>query len=263
MESELMKKVINFANEDTRISSVVLRGSRTNPNATVDEDSDYDVMIGVNDLPSFQVNDEWLAMFGDILILQKPESMLSTLASTKDFKEMYLMQFRDGTRLDLAVVKEEYVQDEITKDSLSKIILDKTGQLSADEPNENSYINDRLNLSDCVNEFLWLSFYVLKGCKRKRVMYTHNHLNMMREEFLNLLTIQHGGNPGAHFKNAEKFLNAYELNIFKDTFNQNIYNSVKVLFELFETHLKKETYDFTQFNEIRYKIESGLQNCNM
>lgn len=263
MESELMNKVMEFANEDSRISSVILRGSRANPNAIVDEDSDFDILYGVSDLSSFQKSDNWLLRFGDILILQKPESMLSTIESKRDFKEMYLMQFRDGTRLDLAVVDNARVQEEINDDSLSIILLDKVGNLKAEEPNENSYIDDRLNISDCVNEFLWLSFYVLKGCKRKQLMYTHNHLNMMREEFLNLILIQHRGNPGAHHKNTEKHLNAYELNLFKETFNPNIYNAVKVLFELFKTHLKKEEFDLTQFEEVKYRIESELQTCVM
>lgn len=263
MEMELLNKIMDLAENDDRISSVILTGSRSNPNAIVDEFSDLDIIMGVSDLPSFQTNDDWLSFFGDILILQKPESMLSTRDSNKEFKEMYLMQFRNGSRLDLAVVKETQIKEVLDQELFCQVLLDKTGTINLQEPNENTYISDRLNLTDCVNEFLWLSFYVVKGCQRKQLMYTHNHLNMMREEFLNLIIIQQGGNPGAHHKNTEKYLNAYELNLFKETFNPNVYNAIKILFELFESHLKKENFDLGQFEEIRYRIESELQTCMM
>ena len=253
---------MRLAHEDPRIDSVLLRGSRTNANAIVDEDSDYDVLYGVSDLESFRVNDEWLSGFGDILILQKPESMESI--NSRDFsKEVYLMQFRDGSRLDLVLMNQDLVQNEIIQDSLSVILLDKTNTLSAQTPDESSYMLSHFKLEDCVNEFLWLSFYVLKGCKRRQIMYTQNHLNMMREEFLNLITYQAQSNPGAHYKYSEKYLNAYEFNLLKQTFNSDVSNSLKILFELFNTHLSKEPFNRDQFDEVRYYIESQLQYCSL
>lgn len=247
---------MTFANDDYRVSSVLLRGSRTNPNVIVDEDSDYDVLFGVSELESFQENDAWLDIFGECLIMQKPESMKSTVNPQTDRKEAYLMQFKDGTRLDLVLLKEKYVQEEIDQDSLSFILLDKTGTLKASAPDESSYINDNFVLEDCVNEFLWLSFYVLKGARRKQIMYTQSHLAMMCEEFMNLISYQNGGNPGAFYKRSEKYLNAYELSLLKDTFGNDIPTALKVLFELFQTHLKKEDFDMSQFDDVRYVIET-------
>ena len=260
MTSQLMDNVMQFANNDQRVSSVILRGSRANPNALVDEDSDYDVLYGVNDLQSFQMSDEWLSVFGDCLIMQKPESMLSELISQTAVKEVYLMQFKDGTRLDLVVIKEGLVQTEIDADSLSVILLDKTGMLVAGEPNKSSYVNELFNLDECVNEFLWLSFYVVKGARRKQLMYTQDHLGMMRTSFMTLLAHQYDGNAGAHFKNSEKVMNAYELSRYKDTFGNDIPNSLKILFDLFESYLKKEDFDRTQFDDVRYVIETQISN---
>lgn len=260
MKSNLMEVVMQFAKHDDRVSSVILRGSRTNPNGMVDDDSDYDVLLGVCDLPSFQANDDWLSIFGDCLIMQKPESMFSERNSQKDYKEAYLMQFRDGSRLDLVLLVESKVQAAIKEDSLSLILLDKMNALKADEPNESSYEMRHFVLEDCVNEFLWLSFYVVKGARRKQLMYTQNHLSMMRDEFMNLISYQYGGNPGAHYKKSEKMLNAYELLLLKDTFGNDIANALKLLFELFGSHLKKESMDMSQFDEIRYIIETQISN---
>lgn len=248
-----------FATSDERVSSVILRGSRTNPNALVDEDSDYDVLLGVSDLSSFQNNDEWLNIFGDIFILQKPESMIKGNPHRNPYKETYLMQFKDDYRLDMVLLVDSEVQNEINQDSLSVILLDKIGLLVAPEPDDSSYIRFDLVLEEIVNEFLWLSFYVLKGYKRKQIMYTQNHLNMMREEFLNLVTLQFNDNPGAHYKYAEKHLNAYELNVLKETFNLDVANGVKSLFELFSSYLSKTDFDQTQFEEVRYYIENKIQ----
>lgn len=260
MESHLMNTLMQFANEDERIKSVILGGSRANPNAQVDDDSDYDVMLGVSDLQSFRDDDQWLNQFGDILILQRPESIHSEHQTLLDYKEVYLVQFKDGSRIDVTLLNESLIQEAIEKDSLSTILLDKTSTLVAGEANDSSYHIKNFILENCVNEFLWLSFYATKGQRRNQLMYTQNHLNMMREELLNLVAYQHGGNPGAHYKYAEKFLNAYELSLFKGTFSNDIQNALKVLFEIFGSYLKKEDFDMTQFEEVRYVIESHFIN---
>ena len=260
MNSRIMESVMTFAQEDQRIKSVILRGSRTNPNADVDADSDYDVLYGVSEFESFLENDQWIEQFGDILILQKPDFMDRKGINSNIDQEAYLMQFKDGTRLDLIITRDELVQEVIKKDSLSKILLDKDNTLEGDEVSDVSYLIKDFNLENCVNEFLWLSFYVTKGMRRKQLMYTQNHLAMMREELFKFISYQNGGNPGAHFKYVEKQINAYELSLIKETFSNNIENALKILFEVFETHLSKEDFDKSQFEAVRYVIESQLIN---
>lgn len=257
MESNTMKKVMELANDD-RVVSVILNGSRTNPEATIDEDSDYDILMGVHNLASFLESDAWLDMFGEILIMQKPESMGSVDAGVSKDKEVYLMQFVDGTRLDLTLMHSELIQDALDHDSLSEILMDKEGILHAEPASDPSYQVNDLKLADIVNEFLWLSFYVMKGRRRNQIMYAQSHLQMMREEFMNLIVYLHPGNPGASYKYAQSYLNAYDLSRFKETFNADTNIGLKTLFELFETQLKKTDFDMTQFIKVQYAIDSQI-----
>lgn len=42
-ESEMINLIINIAKTDERVRAAIMRGSRTNPNATVDRFQDFDI----------------------------------------------------------------------------------------------------------------------------------------------------------------------------------------------------------------------------
>ena len=68
----LFKDVVR---SDERIRAMTLEGSRVNPAVTPDAWQDYDLTFLVTDVGSFTRSDEWLARFGDIVLMQKPEAM--------------------------------------------------------------------------------------------------------------------------------------------------------------------------------------------
>ena len=76
-EKEVYDIVLNFAKTDKRIRMVTLEGSRTNTNIPPDDFQDFDITFFVTDMDSFTSDDKWLDIFGERLILQKPEDMIN------------------------------------------------------------------------------------------------------------------------------------------------------------------------------------------
>ena len=74
-EKQVYDSILNFAQKDDRIRIVTLEGSRTNVNIPPDDFQDYDITFFVTDMQSFTSDDKWLDIFGERLIMQKPEDM--------------------------------------------------------------------------------------------------------------------------------------------------------------------------------------------
>ena len=102
-EKEVYDIVLNFAKTDKRIRMVTLEGSRTNTNIPPDDFQDFDITFFVTDMDSFTSDDKWLDIFGERLILQKPEDMELFPAVEKGFS--YLMLFTDDVKIDLEFLR--------------------------------------------------------------------------------------------------------------------------------------------------------------
>ncbi len=74
-EQQVYNTILTFAKADERIRMVTLEGSWTNINIPADDFQDYDITFFVTDMQSFIADDEWLDVFGERLIMQKPEDM--------------------------------------------------------------------------------------------------------------------------------------------------------------------------------------------
>ena len=74
-KKQVYDTILNFARMNERIRVVTLEGSRTNINIPPDDFQDYDITFFVTDMQSFINDDNWLNVFGERLILQKPEDM--------------------------------------------------------------------------------------------------------------------------------------------------------------------------------------------
>ncbi len=74
-EEQVYNTILNFAKADERIPMVTLEGSRTNMKILPDDFQDFDITFFVTDMKSFITDDEWLNVFGERLIMQKPEDM--------------------------------------------------------------------------------------------------------------------------------------------------------------------------------------------
>ena len=118
-ETEMYDLILRIAKEDGRIRAVYMNGSRTNKNVPKDIFQDYDVVYVVTETKSFIEDKEWIRNFGEIWFMQYPDEH-PDFPSDKENSYGWLMQFRDGNRIDLHVETVEYAIEHIGDDKLCK-----------------------------------------------------------------------------------------------------------------------------------------------
>ena len=176
-EREMLELIVGVARKDDRIRAVYMNGSRTNRKIGKDIFQDYDIVYVVRENRPFYEDTGWIDVFGERLYMQRPDEVDRCNGLDVDFDRYYgwLMQFRDGNRLDLHVVPigEANVQD----DRLCVILLDKDGILpEIPEPSDEDYRIRKPTQREfraCCNEFWWGLNNVAKGLWREEIPYVH------------------------------------------------------------------------------------------
>lgn len=206
--------ILGFAKSEERIRLVTLEGSRTNRNIPADEFQDYDITFFVTDMDAFTADDGWLDVFGERLILQKPEDMELFPAEERGYS--YLMLFADGVKVDLTLLPLELLEEYFTWDKLVELLLDKDGRVQ--KPPVPTDIDYRLQrptarmFDDCCNEFWNTVPYVVKGLCRREILFAIDHLNdVVRKELLRMISWMAGAERGFGFSPGKnyKFLEQY------------------------------------------------------
>ena len=213
-EKQVYDTILNFAKMDERIRMVTLEGSRTNINIPPDDFQDYDITFFVTDMQSFINDDNWLNVFGERLILQKPEDMELFPAEEKGFS--YLMLFTDDVKIDLTLLPLDLIDEYFTWDNLVKLLLDKDNRIEhppvqTDKDYHLKMPTERM-FDDCCNEFWNTTTYVVKGLCRKEILFAIDHLNdIVRKELLRMISWSVGIEHGTDFSlgKSYKFLRRY------------------------------------------------------
>ena len=213
-EQQMYNTILNFAKADERIRVVTLEGSRTNINIPPDEFQDFDITFFVTDMQSFMADDEWLNVFGERLIMQKPEDMELFPAEEKGFS--YLMLFSDDAKIDLTLLPLDLLSEYFTWDKLRKVLMDKDERIECPpEPTDIDYHlqypTERM-FDDCCNEFWNTVPYVVKGLCRKELLFAIDHMNnIVRKELLRMISWMVGIEYGFNFSLGKnyKFLERY------------------------------------------------------
>lgn len=217
---QLLEKVIKLAKDNIHIRVLEMNGSRVNPNIEPDDYQDFDMVFYVDNYLSFIQDESWLNVFGKPLLTQTTKGQRDGDAN-QSF--IYMMQFENGTRLDLSICDVQYILNE-ERDSLSKILIDKDNYQLEDYQNESSYyiqaITEKEFKYSC-NEFYWLIPYVAKGIKRKQYFYAHNHLELIRKELELMLDWWIGDHQGFH-QSLGKAKSRYKDLLDKDIYQQYI-----------------------------------------
>lgn len=214
-EQEMFDLVLNIARGDERIRAVIMNGSRANPNAPHDIFQDYDIVYVVAEVEPFKHAYEWVKRFGELMIMQLPDDMQDP-PPDEHASFAYLMQFADGNRIDLTIFPLAQL-DELGKDSLSVLLLDKDGIIKPFPPSsESGYLPSPPTAKqyfDCCNEFWWVSPYVAKGLWRGEIIYAKDMLDEYVREQLMKMLFWHIGvktrfsiNPGKLGKYFKKYL---------------------------------------------------------
>jgi aminoglycoside 6-adenylyltransferase len=126
------------------------------------------------------------------------------------------MQFADGNRIDLSLVKMEDLREQ-ELDGLSLLLLDKDGVFDPfPPPSERDYLptppTDKA-FQDCCNEFWWVCPYVAKGLWRREIVYAKHMMDRyVRDQLMKMLDwyigIETGfsQNPGKFGKYYQQYL---------------------------------------------------------
>lgn len=139
-QQEMFDLILGVAQKDERIRAVYMNGSRTNPNVPKDIFQDYDIVYVVQQNKPFYEDKSWIDCFGERLYMQCPDEVDRWNGLPVDFDACYgwLIQFKDGNRMDLHVVPCE--KADVLSDKLCIILLDKDGILpTIGEPTDRDY----------------------------------------------------------------------------------------------------------------------------
>lgn len=163
-ENEVMKQILDFANSENRVRAVMLNGSRVNPNAPKDIMQDYDIVFFITDVEdlSYKIDQSWINIFGELVIMQQNDF--------EDGSYIFLMQFKDGVRIDLNFKDVKKIKEIVREDTLSKILLNKDDiGLRIPAPNDTGYYvlkPSKKEFDELLNEAWWIQTYVAKGIWR-------------------------------------------------------------------------------------------------
>jgi aminoglycoside 6-adenylyltransferase len=191
---EMYELILTVARGDDRVRAVYLNGSRVDPNQRKDIFQDFDVVYAVTETASFLSDPDWIRVFGERLLLQEPDRVDAALGKPMDpsRRYAYLMQFRDGNRIDLTLQSLEVLVEEYGTDKLTVPLLDKDGRLpSIPAPSDEDHWVQRPTqavFSACCNEFWWVAPYCAKGLWRREILYAADAMNAyVRPQLLTLL----------------------------------------------------------------------------
>ncbi len=245
---EMQELIIDTARNDERIRAVILNGSRANPAAMPDIFQDFDIVYVVSDPTSFRQNPAWIKRFGRLMIMQQPDEMQNAPVR-KSGAFSYLMQFSDGNRLDLTLFPLENL-DELDRDSLSLLLLDKDGFIAPfPPPGESDYLPtppSAREFADCCNEFWWVCPYVAKGLWRTELIYARQLLDqVLRAQLMKMLTWQVGiknhfsTNPGKFGTKLNRQLDPEQWEMLQMTYanadEENNWEALQMMCALFRT----------------------------
>lgn len=194
-ETEIKNLILDCARQDNRIRSVLLNGSRANPNVKSDRLQDFDIVFIVTCFESFLSDHNWTNVFGEKLIWQLPDEMTFG-EDNKNNEEIigftYLILFNDGNRIDLTLFPIQKFKTEFKHDSLTIVWLDKDNLFPQfQQPNDEDYHvrkPTKKHFLDTCNEFWWVSTNVAKGLLRNEIIYSKEMLETVaRPMFMKMI----------------------------------------------------------------------------
>ncbi len=273
----MLNTITSVAKHDDRVRAVIMNGSRVNPAVKKDKFQDYDIVFYVDDYQTFPKDNEWIKVFGDVLIMQTKDDQLD--ASLDEAWYIYLMQFKDGNRIDLSIRDIKDFSQDIQEDSLTRVLINKDNYpVNIPSPNESSYYINKPTEKEIrctINECYWVSLCVAKGLAREHILYAMDHLAIVRNQLRMMLTWWVGYKTdfktsiGKSENRLKKYIDSswYErlLKTFPSTNKDEIYGSLYTLLDLFHEvtlaviRYENISYDNALLNMIKSTIKKRYQ----
>src|SRR6266487_5306825 len=98
---DIINKLIQWAERKDYIRAMLLTSTRAVPNAPVDEFSDYDVVLIVEDIHLFYEDRSWLEDFGKVLVAYWDSIYLDPDYGIEKFGNV--TQYADGLKIDFTL----------------------------------------------------------------------------------------------------------------------------------------------------------------
>lgn len=224
-EYEILSHFKKWAEENDLIRAAVLTSSRVDPDANIDFLSDYDIELYVSDISTFAKNDDWLKVFGDIMVRWpfKPRSTGRENWITR------LVLFKDGVRIDFQITDRLQIQPG-AYDNGYEVLIDKDGiARGLHEPTYSEFVIKKPTQEEfetLVNEFWWDAYYVPKYLWRDELPFAKYMLDyIIRYEFLHKVTSWYIGmennwsvDTGACGKKFKSYLDSETWSEFEETY---------------------------------------------
>ena len=169
--TEVIDHLIQWAEKQESIRAMLMTSTRAVPNAPVDDLSDYDVVLIVEDIHPFYEDRNWLEDFGEVLVVYWDPIYLDPDHGIEKFANV--TQYSDGLKIDFTFWPIELLQKVIEAPALQaeldagyRILLDKdhrTAEMNA--PTRKAYIPARPTneaYQTMVNDFFSDPPYVAK-----------------------------------------------------------------------------------------------------
>jgi aminoglycoside 6-adenylyltransferase len=176
---DVIKSLIEWANQRVSIRAMLLTSTRAVPNAPVDMLSDYDVILVVEDIHPFHEDRRWLEDFGDVLVAYWDPIYPDPDFGTDKFGNV--TQYIDGLKIDFMLCTVEWLKQVVQAPALPteldagyRILLDKDRLTEGiKEPTYTGYIPVRPTnemYQTAVNDFFSDPPYVAKCLLRGELL---------------------------------------------------------------------------------------------
>jgi aminoglycoside 6-adenylyltransferase len=186
-EKEMLSLLVDWAQRNDYIRTVLMTSSRANPHAFTDLFTDYDFEIFVDDLEGFISDDGWLDHFG---------TLIKKVVLQDGNWRTFLVLYEDGTKIDFQISTNDFIKSlaELKElpakyDNGYKVLMDKddyTKRIPA--PSYKVYITKRPSeeiYAEIINSFWGDTAYVANSLWRDELYFAKFMLdNVIRFNYL-------------------------------------------------------------------------------
>lgn len=131
-QNEVIRRLRQWAERRDDIRAMLITSTRAIPNATVDQLSDYDIILVVNDIHPYHTERSWLQAFGEVLVGYWDPIQRDSDYDQECFGNVIL--YRDGLHIDFTLWPVALLQQIVAAPTLPaeldagyQILLDKDG----------------------------------------------------------------------------------------------------------------------------------------
>lgn len=181
--------IIDFANREDFIQSLIETGPRTDPTVEKTDLLDYNFTFGTENISRYRSTKFFMDELGDdFLLVQKRKVDLSHIDNTINEALSYVVITNDIVRINLTFMQNLNIQDYVNNMSMAKVIIDKTEEIDISTiPINKVYIYPKPSKDDyltCCNEFFVNVLDIGKGLYEGKTLYA---INKYYEEVKNRL----------------------------------------------------------------------------